>query len=80
MSTAMCRRSGWAEEIATLDQFTHGRFDFGVGAGVILGVEGDQARAIYQEALTAAAHRPDDAIGPGIADQRIGRSPGAFGR
>jgi alkanesulfonate monooxygenase SsuD/methylene tetrahydromethanopterin reductase-like flavin-dependent oxidoreductase (luciferase family) len=48
-----------AEEIAVLDQFTHGRLDFGVGAGVsplelgILGVPGDQARAIYEETLTA---------------------------
>lgn len=48
-----------AEEIATLDQLTHGRLDFGVGAGIsplelsILGVQGDQARAIYQETLAA---------------------------
>lgn len=47
-----------AEEIATLDQLTHGRLDFGVGAGIsprelgILGVRGD-ARALYQETLTA---------------------------
>lgn len=48
-----------AEEIATLDQLTHGRLDFGVGAGIsplelgILGVPGDQARAVFQETLTA---------------------------
>jgi alkanesulfonate monooxygenase SsuD/methylene tetrahydromethanopterin reductase-like flavin-dependent oxidoreductase (luciferase family) len=48
-----------AEEIATLDQLTHGRLDFGVGAGIsplelgILGVQGEQARALYQETLTA---------------------------
>jgi alkanesulfonate monooxygenase SsuD/methylene tetrahydromethanopterin reductase-like flavin-dependent oxidoreductase (luciferase family) len=48
-----------AEEIATLDQLTHGRLDFGVGAGVspielgILGVSGEESRAIYQETLTA---------------------------
>jgi len=48
-----------AEEIATLDQLTHGRLDFGVGSGIsplelgILGVRGDQAREIYQETLTA---------------------------
>jgi alkanesulfonate monooxygenase SsuD/methylene tetrahydromethanopterin reductase-like flavin-dependent oxidoreductase (luciferase family) len=48
-----------AEEIATLDQLTHGRLDFGVGSGIsplelgILGVRGDQARAIHQETLTA---------------------------
>lgn len=51
-----------AEEIATLDQLTHGRLDFGVGAGIsplelsILGVPGDQARAIYQETLAAVTH------------------------
>ena len=48
-----------AEEIATLDQLTHGRLDFGVGAGIsplelgILGVPGEAAREIYQETLTA---------------------------
>jgi alkanesulfonate monooxygenase SsuD/methylene tetrahydromethanopterin reductase-like flavin-dependent oxidoreductase (luciferase family) len=48
-----------AEEIATLDQLTHGRLDFGVGSGIsplelaILGVRGDQAREVYQETLTA---------------------------
>ncbi|QRP50320.1 LLM class flavin-dependent oxidoreductase [Amycolatopsis sp. FDAARGOS 1241] len=51
-----------AEEIATLDQLTHGRLDFGVGSGIsplelgILGVRGDQAREIYQETLTAVTH------------------------
>jgi alkanesulfonate monooxygenase SsuD/methylene tetrahydromethanopterin reductase-like flavin-dependent oxidoreductase (luciferase family) len=51
-----------AEEIATLDQFTHGRLDFGVGSGIsplelgILGVRADQARAIYQETLAAVTN------------------------
>lgn len=51
-----------AEEIATLDQLTHGRLDFGVGAGIsplelgILGVRGDRAREIYQETLTAVTN------------------------
>ncbi|MEW2507744.1 LLM class flavin-dependent oxidoreductase [Amycolatopsis sp. NPDC047767] len=51
-----------AEEIATLDQLTHGRLDFGVGSGIsplelgILGVRGDQAREIYQETLTAVTN------------------------
>ena len=51
-----------AEEIATLDQLTHGRLDFGVGSGIsplelgILGVKGDQARAVYQETLTAVTN------------------------
>lgn len=48
-----------AEEVATLDQLTHGRLDFGVGSGVsplelgILGVRADRARGVYQETLTA---------------------------
>jgi alkanesulfonate monooxygenase SsuD/methylene tetrahydromethanopterin reductase-like flavin-dependent oxidoreductase (luciferase family) len=48
-----------AEEIATLDQLSHGRLDFGVGAGIsplelgILGVDGERARGVYQETLTA---------------------------
>lgn len=53
-----------AEEIATLDQLTHGRLDFGVGAGIspielgIVGVHGDRdhVRAIYQETLTAVTN------------------------
>ncbi|MEU3980510.1 LLM class flavin-dependent oxidoreductase [Streptomyces sp. NPDC026672] len=53
-----------AEEIATLDQLTHGRLDFGVGAGIspielgIVGVEGDRdhVRALYQETLTAVTN------------------------
>jgi alkanesulfonate monooxygenase SsuD/methylene tetrahydromethanopterin reductase-like flavin-dependent oxidoreductase (luciferase family) len=50
-----------AEEIATLDQLTAGRLDFGVGAGIspielgIFDVRGDRdhVRALYQEILTA---------------------------
>jgi alkanesulfonate monooxygenase SsuD/methylene tetrahydromethanopterin reductase-like flavin-dependent oxidoreductase (luciferase family) len=51
-----------AEEIATLDQLTHGRLDFGAGSGIspvelgILGVRADQARGIYQETLTAVTN------------------------
>jgi alkanesulfonate monooxygenase SsuD/methylene tetrahydromethanopterin reductase-like flavin-dependent oxidoreductase (luciferase family) len=51
-----------AEEIATLDQLTHGRLDFGVGSGIsplelgILGADSGQARAIYQETLTAVTN------------------------
>lgn len=53
-----------AEEIATLDQLTHGRLDFGVGAGISpielgnAGVhgDGDHVRAIYQETLTAVTN------------------------
>ncbi|MEU9267133.1 LLM class flavin-dependent oxidoreductase [Streptomyces sp. NPDC048251] len=46
-----------AEELATLDQLTHGRLDVGVGAGVspyelaFFGIEQDQARALYAETL-----------------------------
>ncbi len=46
-----------AEEIAILDQLTHGRLDVGVGSGVspyelaYFGVDADQARARYAETL-----------------------------
>ncbi|MEU2616857.1 LLM class flavin-dependent oxidoreductase [Streptomyces sp. NPDC007157] len=45
------------EEIATLDQMSHGRLDVGVGSGVspyelaFFGVASDQARALYAETL-----------------------------
>ncbi|MCI2416853.1 LLM class flavin-dependent oxidoreductase [Saccharopolyspora sp. K220] len=48
-----------AEEIATLDQLTGGRIDFGVGSGVspyelaIFGVDAAQAKPVYAEALEA---------------------------
>jgi hypothetical protein len=51
-----------AEEIATLDQFTHGRLDFGAGSGIspwelgLLGVRSDQARGIHEETLTAVTN------------------------
>jgi alkanesulfonate monooxygenase SsuD/methylene tetrahydromethanopterin reductase-like flavin-dependent oxidoreductase (luciferase family) len=46
-----------AEEIATLDQLTHGRLDVGVGSGVnphelaYFGVDGAQAKPLYAETL-----------------------------
>jgi alkanesulfonate monooxygenase SsuD/methylene tetrahydromethanopterin reductase-like flavin-dependent oxidoreductase (luciferase family) len=46
-----------AEEIAILDQLTHGRLDVGVGSGVspyelaYFGIDADQARARYAETL-----------------------------
>jgi alkanesulfonate monooxygenase SsuD/methylene tetrahydromethanopterin reductase-like flavin-dependent oxidoreductase (luciferase family) len=51
-----------AEEIATLDQLTHGRLDFGAGSGIspwelgILGVRSGQARGIHEETLTAVTN------------------------
>jgi len=48
-----------AEEIATLDQLTHGRLDVGVGSGVspyelaYFGIEAAEARDRYTETLTA---------------------------
>lgn len=48
-----------AEEIATLDQFSDGRLDVGVGSGVspyelgLLGVDPEQARALCDETLIA---------------------------
>src|SRR5215472_8454148 len=48
-----------AEEIATLDQLTHGRLDVGVGSGVspyelaYFGIDADEARDRYAETLAA---------------------------
>jgi alkanesulfonate monooxygenase SsuD/methylene tetrahydromethanopterin reductase-like flavin-dependent oxidoreductase (luciferase family) len=48
-----------AEEIATLDQLTHGRLDVGVGSGIspyelaYFGIDADEARDRYTETLAA---------------------------
>jgi len=50
-----------AEEVAVVDQLTHGRIDVGVGSGVsphelaYFGVAGDEARGRYERALASLA-------------------------